>query len=275
MSRRIVPLTFLAALLLSGGLLAVRVMADGLVPDVRGEWDGFFQMADSEDQVGRMSTVINLQDHRRIRGDARLLDLDEQGVFNSINFEATVAGREAVVGVGVTRTGQVVFQANLETFRGDRGDAGVLEPEFLFVPVRGHASRVGAVLLRPFPALNPTDIAGSGAGTFQSALTPGLGGNVELEISGLDRGRFPGTLVIMTGTGLNRSFELLATTSDDGRYVMIGQDPAVRLVADGVTFPRNEATGVDALYRISRNDGRIVDYGAINFNVETIGEPIP
>ena len=269
MSRRIIPATFLALFLSAVVLpLAVHVEAFGLgprVPSVQGTWDGFLQDLDDPGTPDLVRSFIVQQDNRRIQGDALLLDLDGRTVFNAINIEATLARDDFITGTGRTLTGRLVFQAGLETFEGAMGDAGVMQPDFHFVPVQ---ARAASILLHPFPAVNPPDIAGIGMGTFRSASDPSFRGELALDIFPPVRGSFPGSLLFLPAGGSPRPYHLLATSSDDGRIIMIGLGAAgKRLVVDGAARPPQDGvTPVDGLYRISLG-GQVTDFGAYNFNI--------
>lgn len=273
MSRRIVPWTFLAMLLLGVALpLAARLRASGApgrVPDVRGAWDGFFQPINDPDAQGLVRSVIYQQSNRRIQGDAVWLDLEGRSLFNAYNFSATVARDDFITGTGRTLDGRLVFQASLETFEGREGDAGVIDSQILLVPVRGRQDRVDSILLRPFPpSLGAPDVAGDGEGTFHSVLDPTFGGRLSLGISPLDRGSFPGSLALLPEVGLGHSFQLLATTSGDRRFLMIAQGASGRIIADGVASPpRDGVASIDAVYRLLGANERHADFGAMNFSI--------
>jgi hypothetical protein len=236
------------------------------VPSVLGKWDGFY-LNPSTGDVDMMVSVISKQNDRHFLGKAMFLALDNRTVFNAINYAGTVAEDEFVHGNGVAPTGRLGFRGVLEAFD---GGAAVMAPEFHFNHVRGSTARIDAILLRPFVSLNPTDISGMGAGTFQSRHNRRFMGNVGLTILGHGDGDtlFPGQLGLQTADML-QSFDLLATTSEDSRFVMIAQGTSGRLFAEGTVTPPGTAGGaskVDAFYRIIFSE-RPVDFGAINFSV--------
>jgi hypothetical protein len=273
MGRRIVTGTFwFWVLLWVAPLLAVgmrALWASDPVPNVLGAWDGFFQVDGSNDTPGLVVSDITQQAHRRISGNGVLLAPEGDVQLNAYNFSATVTGNDFITGTGRAPTGQLVFQADLETFPGVEGDAGVLHPQFHFVPARGQASRVSSTLLHPFPDAHAPDIAGFGMGRIQSDIDPNFRGGLAVQIYPRDRGAFPGQIVFMPESDMHPTWQLRATTSDAGHFVMIAQGKTGKLVANGAAFPAEgggSSTSVWGLYRLLRTDGRL-DFGAYNFNV--------
>jgi len=275
MSRRLVSCTFLLGLLVTVALpLVLHVKASSppsRVPIVVGSWDGVFHDPDDTGVLGQVRSVIGQQDGRRIRGDAEWLTLDGLRVFNAYNFSATIARQDFITGTGLTPTGRVVFQERLAIFEGAGGDAAVLVPD-LITPVRGRASRVGSLLLRPFPAHNPPEMAGQWDGKLQSASPSGVHGDMVLAIAPVDEpgASLPGEMCLLTPGG-PILFYLRATASDDNRLIMIAQGTPGRFVAEGMVTPASDGrvATVNALYRYSVNDGRF-DFGAINFRLASV-----
>ena len=189
-------------------------------------------------------------------------------MFNAYNFSATVARDDFITGTGRTLDGRLVFHAGLETFE---GGAGVIDSQLLLVPVRGRETRVSSILLRSFPpSAGAPDIAGDGRGTFHSLINPRFGGALALGISPLDRGSFPGILALSPEIGSGHSFHLLATTSGDGRVVMIAQGASGQLVSSGIAHPPQDGvTSVDAVYRLYLRNAQLIDFGAMNFSIST------
>jgi len=274
MRRRIVSFTFWAGAFLCVALpfaVGVRgLWASDPVPNVVGVWDGFYQEEGSGAAPGLVRSEITQQDRRRIAGNGLLLDPEGRVPFNAYNYTATVTGNDFITGTGRAATGQqLVFQADLETFAGVKGDAGVLYPQFHFVPARGQPSRVGSTLLRPFPDANGPDIAGIGVGIIRSDIDPSFRGGLAVQISPRDRGAFPGQIVFMPESDMHPTWQLRATTSDAGHFVMIAQGRTGKLVANGAAFPAEgggSSTSVWGLYRLLRTDGQL-DFGSYNFNI--------
>jgi hypothetical protein len=254
--------------------LALQVRAfdhPSLVPNLLGEWDGFYLNPISGD-VDSMISVINRQEDRHFVARAIFLALDNRTVFNTINFAGTVAEDGFIHGKGMAPTGQLGFRG---VFASTDGGAAVIAPEFHFKHIRGSTARTDAILLHPFDTHNPTNISGMGAGTFRSQHKKELKGNV-VGLTILPHGDgntlFPGELGFQTGNML-QGFRVLATTSDDSRIVMIAQGTTGRLFAEGTVTPPGTAGGatkVNALYRFIINE-RPADFGAINFTVLSSG----
>jgi hypothetical protein len=271
MSRYIVPVTFLFALLPGVVLpLAVTVYASGpstRVPSLLGSWDGFFHDVDGTGDLGVISSVIDRQDNKRFRGNALLFDTDRGALFNAINYSGTVAQADFLNGEGRTLTGRAVFHADLETIAGAENDAAVMEPLLQFVPSPGPHARVPAILLRPFSDPFPPNIAGVGVGIFRSQRAPDspLGFDLHLFPNELGTG-FHGELDFLA-QGMP-PLDLLATTSNNGRFVMIAQGRTGRLVAEGTVLPavQDQPTMVNAFYRFIFTEGA-PDFGAINFHL--------
>jgi hypothetical protein len=277
MSRRIVPGTFwvgilACALLLPGTTRAARPFR--LLPNVQGIWDGFFIAADGE--TGPVRSDITEQRFQRIAGNGLI---DRVGGDVAYRFRATLARPDFLTGTGVTRTGRLVFQADLATFAGLGGDAGVMTPEYHFVPSRRGKSRISALLLHPFPGIAPPDIAGSYEGPFISLPDPITGdfpdptfrGTGRMQISPRNaRGSFAGSVRFFHDSGSDPfiSWPFLATTSDNGRVIWISQGAAGRIVYDGVVIPAPDksVSRIDGFFRLIFNDGRSL-FNAYNCSI--------
>ena len=151
MSRRIVPGMFWVGILACAVLPpagTMRASSPSGLPDVLGIWDGFFLAADGA--TGGVRSDVTQQDFKRLAGDGALLDLG--GGDMEYQFAATLARPDFLTGTGVTSTGRLVFQADLATFAGRGGDAGVMAPEYHFVPSHGGANRVRRCCCIPSPA---------------------------------------------------------------------------------------------------------------------------
>jgi hypothetical protein len=289
MNRRIVPTLFCVGILLSVVLLfGDRVRAarpPDRVPNLVGTWDGFYQSAGDGGAVGVLRSDITKQEHRRIVGSGVLLDLEGRSLFNTINFfRGTVVRDDFITGNGANAMGRLVFQADLETYapqprvsfqtlqeaglENDGGNAGVLYPEYRFVRAKGRENRISAVLLHPFPVENPPDLAGSWTGSFKSNSNPTFLGGIEVEIGPLSRGTFPGHVVFSPRSAKPFTWPFVATTSSEGRVLMIAQGRTGRILYDGIVLPANESkpTFVGGFYRLMSLEGRL-DFGAINFTV--------
>jgi hypothetical protein len=269
MSRRIIPGTFWVGSLASALLLllAGTMRASGPphhLPDVQGVWDGFFLAADGA--TGRVRSDITEQHFRRLAGDGVLLDL--QGGDLAYRFRATLARPDFLTGTGVTPTGRLVFQAELGPFAGLGGDA-VMAPEYHFVPARGGAGRISALLLHPFPAVDAPDIAGSYEGPFVSLPDPITGAPADPTFRGIGRmpiaprnarGSFAGRVNLFLDSEPDPliSWPFLATTSDDGRVIWISQGVTGRIIYEGVVVPAPDQTvaRLDGVFRLLFNDGR-------------------
>src|SRR5262249_52307219 len=184
---RIVPGSFWVGILASVLLLTgtLRASSHSGLPDVLGIWDGFFLAAGGV--TGGVQSDVTQQDFKRLEGDGELLGLENPFLYN---FRATLARPDFLTGTGVTSTGRLVFQADLATFPGLGGDAGVMAPEYHFVPSRGGASRVSALLLRPFPGAAGPDITGSYEGPFVSLPDPVTGAPADPTFRGIGRMQF-------------------------------------------------------------------------------------
>jgi hypothetical protein len=294
MTRRIVPGTFWVGILLYVGLLLADTVwaskpSDG-VPNVVGHWDGFFQEADSGKR-GLVRSDFTEQVHRRIVGEG-LLER-EDGALAPYDLSATVAADDSINGTGKTLTGRLVYHADLNTFAARGGDAaGVQHAQYRFVPARGGASGLDAILLHPFaPDTNAPDISGAiGMGTFSSTSRSDFVGKLAVVFQPRsqlrdDRGAFPGQVTFMPQSVVTGSlpplvsWDLRATTSGPNpfvtpsganRFVMIAQGKIGKLVADGVTVPPkgggNTSLFIGGFYRLQLLDGR-TDFGAYNFNI--------
>jgi hypothetical protein len=196
-------------------------------------------------------------------------------LYNAINFAGTVTGAEFVTGTGTALSGPAVFKGDLLTSDGVAGSAGVLAPTFRFVS-RGRPVDVSTILLRPFPDLESLSLQGDGMGTFRSP--DGLVIHSHFTVALQERnsgGSFPGTLeVIIPGQNQGISFQLLATTSGNQKFVMIGQGGTGQLTAQGVVTPATTLapTSVNALYNLIPLEGR-PGFGAINFTVGSVLNP--
>jgi hypothetical protein len=292
MNRRIVPGTFWVGILACALLLLASPMRASSpshrLPEVQGIWDGFFLAA--EGSTGLVRSDITQQVHRRIAGNGVLLDLEGRALLNAYNFSATVVRDDFVTGTGVTRTGRLVFQAGLETYaprppevafqtglEPRAGEAAVMYPEFHFVPSRGGESRISALLLHPFPAVAPPDIAGRYRGPFVSLSDPITGAPADpnfmgfgtMEISSRNaRGYFGGHVDFFLGTNPAPfiSWPFLATTSDAHRVIWISQAKAGRIIYDGVVVPvpaDKTVARLDGIFRLFLTDGRSL-YNAYN-----------
>jgi hypothetical protein len=203
---------------------------------------------------------------------------------NSINGTGTTF-------TGNTLTGRLVYHADLETFAGVEGDAGVQHAQYSFVPVRGRMTGVDATLLQPFPNAGPIagapDISGMGMGTFKSLSNSSFAGTIIVNILTRDgRGGYPGHVDFFSPmSGQHLSWDLRATTSvpnpfikpsGANRFVMIARG-GIRgnLVADGVAIPLNGGSGTFIGGFATALIDRQINYFAYNFTVSslTAGSP--
>jgi hypothetical protein len=280
MTRHIVPLTFFTAMFLGVVLpLAPQVVALGStdkVPNVAGAYDGFFQVGGTG-AIGLVHSVIDQQIHRRFQGFVLFATAENSLRFNAINFAATVTEAEFLTGNGkalsgpTVLSGRAVLKGGLLSSDGVEGPAVVLEPTFRFVPRRGIPVDVSTLLLHPFPDAESPNLAGFGVGTFRSRAHFQIGGTVNMVLEKrAPGGSFPGTLRLMIpGQDQDFPFQLLATSSENQKFMMIAQGGAGRLAAEGVIIPPTEqfpTPSVNALYRLIPFEGR-VDFGAINFSL--------
>lgn len=274
MGRRIMPVTFWSCALLSAALLvADAVRADRPPASLLGHWDGFYQQSDPDEAPGRIRSDITRQVRRRIAGNGVLLDSEGLVLSNALNWTGTLAGDDFVHGVGRTLNGRVVFDADLELVPGATGNAGVMDPQYLFIPVRGRPQRTNAILLHPFPDVDSPDIAASGLGTFQSRADPTFKGELSVQIFPRDRDSFPGHVDFFPDSILDPPFswQLRATTSNNGRALLIAQGKTGQIVYNGnLMFEGGSTTptAIWGLYRLNLLDGR-TDFGSINFNLAT------
>ena len=88
------------------------------------------------------------------------------------------------------------------------------------------------------------------------------------EIGPLSRGTFPGHVVFRPRSADPFRWPFVATTSSEGRVLMIAQGQTGRILYDGIVLPTNESkpTFVGGFYRLMSLEGRF-DFGAINFTV--------
>jgi hypothetical protein len=277
MSRRIVPGSFWVGILASVLLLAgtMRASSRSGLPDMVGIWDGFFLAAGGV--TGGVQSDITQQDFKRLEGDGELLGLDNPLLYS---FRAKLARPDFLTGKGVTSTGRLVFQAGLATFAGLGGDAGVMAPEYRFVPSRGDASRVSALLLHPFPGVAGPDITGTFEGPFVSLPDPVTGAPADPTFRGIGRmqfspriarGSFGGRveLFLQPDQPPVISWPILATTSEDRRVVWIAQGKSGRIVYEAVVVPAPNAeskTTIDGVGRLLFNDGRTL-FNAFNVSL--------
>jgi hypothetical protein len=271
---------------IAGGIMAFSPPQN--LPNVLGAWDGFYLAADGA--TGPFSFDVTLQDFRRLEGNGLLPFLENDGL--PYQFNATLARLDFIVGTGETQTGQsfpstgkkeivVDFHAGLETYTGLGGEAGVMTPQYHFVPPQGAASRISALLLHPFPGIATPDISGNGLGTFASLADPTIPGDVpdptfkgigQLQISPRSaRGSFSGRVdfFLEQSQAPVISWPLLATASDDGRLIMVSQGAAGKIIYDGNFVPAPDAESQDfvwGFFRLQFNDGQSF-FGAINFNL--------
>jgi hypothetical protein len=286
MSRRIVPGTFwvgflaCALLVLAGTLRAAG--PSHRPPDMTGVWDGFFLAADGT--TGLVRSEVTQQIRRRIAGAGMLLDLEGRAQFNAYNFRfsATVPQDDFVTGTGVAGKGRLVFQADVATFTGLGGNAGVMAPEYHFVPSRGGAGRISALLLHPYPGV-ATDISGNGEGPFVSLPDPITGDFPDPSFAGIARmqiaprsarGSFAGRVEFFLDPAQPPviSWPFLATTSDDRRVLWIAQGASGRIIYEGVVVPApDDESGfsMNGVFRLFLNDGQSL-FNAYNFNLSRI-----
>jgi hypothetical protein len=285
MSRRIIPGTFWAGILLS----VVLVLADSVwasrpsdgVPNLVGQWDGFFQEADTK-ELGHVRSDINAQVQQRIKAHGMLFDPQGE-LLTPYELSAMVSDDNFITGMGNSPMGGVAYDAVFETFAGDVGDAGVQLARYQFSPRRSPPIVADATLLRPFPDADAPDISGIGTGTFVSTSnTSTFGGSLLVTIAPRDhRGAFPGQAMFMNESGgdfPSLSWDLRATISGPNhfitpsganRFVMIAQGGIGRLVADGVSLPMtggNARRFIGGRYSLQLIDGR-TDFGAYNFTL--------
>jgi hypothetical protein len=253
------------ALLLAG---TIRASNPSRLPDLLGVWDGFYLADDGA--TGPIRTNVTLQESRRLKGDGELFDLDGSDV--PYRFAETLARPDFLIGTGVTATGQLVFHAGLATYAGRGGDAGVMAPEYQFLPARGGASGASALLLHPFPGVQTPDLSGSGQGSFVSLPDQTFKGIGKVAISARNtRGSFAGRVEFFHDPTQSPIFSwpLLATASNDRRVVMISQGKTGRILYDGVVVPAQDATSktfIGGFFRLIFTEGGTT-FGAFNFNL--------
>jgi hypothetical protein len=243
---------------------------------LRGIWDGFFLADDGT--TGEVRSDVTKQDHQRLAGDV-LIELDDGD--SPYRFGATLERPDFLVGTGVNSTGRLVFQADVATFAGRGGDAGVLTPEYQLVPPRGSVSRISGLLLHPFPGVHTPNIAGSGQGLFVSLPDPTIPGAVaDPTFNGVgtvditprnDRDSFAGQVKFFLDPSEPPilSWPLRATSSRNGRVIMISQGKTGRILYDGVVIPAKAArskTFIGGFYRLVFNNGG-PQFGAFNFSL--------
>jgi hypothetical protein len=265
MSRRIIPGTFGVGMMLCSLLIATKLWASGPpneVPDLRGHWDGFFLADDNGSVVGLVLSDITDQLHRRIAGEG-LLGLQGQPPFESYDFQATVAADDQIAGTGSSTTGHVVVRGDLQTFAGVQGVAGIWNPDLAVVPPQGRPIPLSATLLHPFPDTNAPDLGGYVAqGPFRSQTDPTFSGTGVMTFGSLERGSFPGGFAF-TPTNPNPqspfSWPTRATTSADGKLIMIGQGKTGRMSYNGSIIMRGGSpSAIWGIARLSLGDGRIL-----------------
>jgi hypothetical protein len=288
MSRHLITVVFWVGIATSALLVGVTTWASSpphRVLNLVGFWDGFFFGSDG--QPGRVQSAITQQDFRRLAGDGALLPLGDGDPINTYAFRATMPRDDFLAGTGVTPTGRLVFQAYLETYgpkprfnfetipnpgAGDAEDAGLMYPEFHFVPSRGSVGQFGAILLHPFPGGHTPDVSGQGAGSFLSLTDSTFFGALQVTTLPRERGSFYGHVDFSFPESPQHSpfsWPFFATTSSEGRILMIAQGKTGRLLYDGIAIPGGvdqTPTFVGGFYRISFLDGGF-NYGAYNFNL--------
>jgi len=280
MGRRFFHVKFWVGNLTCALTMASAMMAFGPSqnpPNMEGVWDGFYLATDGA--TGRVESDVTRQDFRRLAGRGTLFDLQNGDV--SYRFDATMARADFVNGTGEAAAGRLNFQADLETYAGRGGDAGVMFPQYHFVPSPGDSGRVGAILLHPFPGAVTPDISGSGRGTFASLPDPNIPGDVAdpnfkgvglLQISPRSaRGSFAGRVEFFVDKNKSPviSWPLLATASADGRVIMVSQGAAGKITYDGNLIPAKDEKSPDfvwGVFRLQFHDGQSL-FGAINFNL--------
>jgi hypothetical protein len=279
MTRQIVPGMFWVGLL-AGALLvvgSVRASGPSVVLNVLGIWDGFYLAADGA--TGPVTSDVTQQDFRRLAGDGVMSDLG--GSDLEYRFDATLARPDFLTGTGVTTTGRLVFQADLATFTGLGGDAGVMFPEYHLVPPGSGPSRISGLLLHPFPGMAAPNLAGRGQGSFVSLPDPTIPGALAdprftgvgtVQISPRNpRDSFAGEVKLFLDPNQPAilSWPLLATSSNNRRVIMISQGKTGRIVYDGVVVPGQTArspTFVGGFFRLVFNSGG-TQFGAFNFSL--------
>jgi hypothetical protein len=101
-------------------------------------------------------------------------------------------------------------------------------------------------------------------------LDPGFLGDMTVDFRPVERGAYPGKIELFPDSLQHPPFswQCRATTSEEGRFVMIAQGRTGRLVADGVVIasPGEASTFIGGFYRLLLRDGRF-DYGAYNFTL--------
>jgi hypothetical protein len=277
MTRRIVPWTFwgavlaLAVLLGAGGVRAARPVYR--VPDLRGTWDGFFLGPAVAPTLGLIRADVTAQAQRRVAGRAALLEAGTGALFNGHNWIllATLPRDDALHGTGRYAAGTLTFGASLSWFPGVASAAGIQQAEYLVTPARGRPMRFDGLLLRPFHDRRAPDIAGRGVGRLRSEFDATFRGDLLVEFEPRQRGAYPGRFTFQPESDEEGGFTwpLRATTSANGRLVMIAQGKTGRAIYDGVVIPRADGTFFGGVYRLLFNDGRS-NYGAYNFNLTAI-----
>jgi hypothetical protein len=276
MSRRIVPGLFWVGMVLCSVLTATRVWAQwppDRVPDLRGHWDGFFLAADNGGGVGLVRSDITGQLRREIEGEG-WLGLEGQPPLESYIFGATAAADDVIAGTGPSTTGRVVVRGGLQTFAGVQGVAGIWDPDLLFVPAQGRAVRIGSTLLHPFPDDNAPDLGGYAAqGPFQGQTDPTVRGTGVMMFRSLERGSFPGRFAFTpTNPNLQAPFSwpVRATTSADGKLIMVGQGKTGKMSYDGAIISRaGSPSEIWGIARLSLVDGRVL-YNAWNATLTSV-----
>jgi hypothetical protein len=245
--------------------------------DVLGAWDGFYLTHDGA--TGVVGSEFTEANHHRLVGRGTLFNLRNSDV--DYDLRATMPQGDFITGVGTTSTGRLNFQGNLDRYRGQGGDAGVMSAEYQLLPSRGRTNRIDALLLHPFPGIATPDVSGNGNGTFASfddpedpndQPDPSFTGVGSFQISPMnDRKMFAGRVEFSRAANQLPIFSwpLLATASEDGRVIMVSQGATGRIVYDGVVVPPStpeSQTFVGGFFRLRFNDGGSV-FGAINFNL--------
>ena len=280
MSRRYFRVTFWVGILtcaLPMAGITIALSPPGSVPDVLGVWDGFYHTDDGA--TGTVGSDVTQVLHPRLEGEGTLFGLENGDL--SYDLRATMTRPDFITGTGTTSKGKLVFHADLQSFAGRGGDAGVKSAKYKLVPSRGGASPISALLLHPFPGAAAPDISGNGLGSFVSLPDPTIPGDVpdpnfkgvgKVRISPRNaRGSFAGRVEFFIEPSPSPviSWPLLGTTSDDGRIIMISQGAAGKITYDGVVVPPSSSeqqTFVGGFFRLRFFDGGSL-FGAINFNL--------
>jgi hypothetical protein len=251
MARRTLLAVFaLLAVVVLYEALPYVVQADGKepkVPDVSGNWAGFYELDEVSDFAGDLFSQIGGQKNRRFESS---LGFEASRLFNAHNFNvaATIDARPLFGAFNFNHfngTGPDVFAGGKIVVDGEFGflpmGGSVADFQFMMIGRGGPPIRGSGFLMREFdngdggPVLELNGAWGGMATSDNGGGTSAIGLQIRQPADAKARrsARFDGLLSLGWGEGAASGFAFKGTAGQNGGMLLIGRGPAGHVVFEG------------------------------------------